>query len=523
MKTLSKLSQYLIAGYDKDHTQSHDKTISVNPVVAELASWYEKFRTAMDYREDEVMLRSAIERILKRRLLILNGKGQEVAAPLIRELIWARYFPDSSLPESIVTKVSQIVDLYLKLEHEINRKHRVNKATVNEWVIHLMSSEIESILKPNPEKDLMCNFMYSVFRDDVVINDDSEEVKNIQVFIAVRRAFANDDVAFLRYHLFNQYFGKLTESNLDQISTHFMEGYKQFQEHFNYPAKDKIYSYVKRQTIPFLILDDVLRNNKGKNFSVASDEDHLNRLVMDACTARYNTIKDKVRRAIIRSVIFIFCTKAVFALFIEGTFERFLYGKILWSSIALNTLTPPILMVLVGAFIQTPSRDNSHKIMKKINVILFDENPQLEEPLTVKRKPSKADPIFSALFFILWLTTFVLSFGAIIFVLSKFGVNPLSQSIFIFFLAIVSFVSFRINRTAHMYILKDKKENLGSIFSDFFFMPFITVGRRLTLAVSQINIILFIFDFIIETPFKGIVAFLEQWLLFLRNQREKLD
>ena len=74
-----------------------------------------------------------------------------------------------------------------------------------------------------------------------------------------------------------------------------------------------------------------------------------------------------------------------------------------------------------------------------------------------------------------------------------------------------------------MYILKDKKDDLASLMFDFFFMPFIQVGRRLTLAISQLNIVLFIFDFIIETPFKGIFAFFEQWLFFLRTQREKLD
>src|SRR3989338_6959957 len=112
VKTPTKLSQLLIAAYDKDHFQSQDKTISVNPVVADLASWYEKFRTAMDYRDDEVILRSTIERILKRRL-ILGGRGEKIAAPLIRELVWARYFPDSSIPESIVAKVAHTIDLYL--------------------------------------------------------------------------------------------------------------------------------------------------------------------------------------------------------------------------------------------------------------------------------------------------------------------------------------------------------------------------------------------------------------------------
>ncbi len=180
-------------------------------------------------------------------------------------------------------------------------------------------------------------------------------------------------------------------------------------------------------------------------------------------------------------------------------------------------------MIIVGVLIKTPNRENSFKILKKIHTILFDEIPDLGKTLTVKKKPSKTDPFLWAIFILLWLATFVLSFGAIVFILSKFRVNPLSTAIFMFFLAIVSFVSFRINRIAHMYNLKDKTEHLGSLLFDFFFMPFIQVGQRLTSAISQLNIVLFIFDFIIEAPFKGIFAFFEQWLLFLRTQREKLD
>src|SRR3989339_1070947 len=144
-KTLTKLAHALIVSYDRDLFAKQDKTISVNPLVAELATWYEKFRTAMDYRDDEVILRSTIERILKRRL-ILGGNGQSIAAPLIRELIWARYFPDSSVPEAVVAHVASAIDLFFKLESEINRKHRINRASVNEWIMQLLSSEIEDIL-----------------------------------------------------------------------------------------------------------------------------------------------------------------------------------------------------------------------------------------------------------------------------------------------------------------------------------------------------------------------------------------
>lgn len=521
-RTLNKLSQALISGYTKDLRISRDKTISVNPVVAELATWYEKFRTAMDYREDEVILRAAIERILKRRLLFSNS-GQVIAPPLIRELVWARYFPDATVAESIVIKVSHAIDLYLELEKEINKKHRINVNRVNEWILHLLSSEIEHILKPNDKKDLMCNFIFHIFSERIQITDDTNEEKDVQVFIAVRRAYGNDDLAFLRYQLFKQYFGTLTPHNLDKVSDKFIEAVKEFEEHFNYPLRDRIYNYIKNQTIPFIILSDVLEKSTNNNSSFISDEDSLNLSILESCNARYKTVKGRVGRAIVRSVIFIFVTKALFALFIEGTFEKFYYGQVIWSSITLNTLTPPLLMIIVGLFIKTPDRENSYRILRKINSILFDENPALGEPLSLKRKPNKVDPILYGLFLIFWLATFGLSFGAIIFVLSKLSVNPLSQGIFIFFLAIVSFISYRINKTAHMYILKDKKESVSTLGFDFFFMPFIQVGRKLTSAVSQLNIFLFIFDFIIETPFKGIFAFFEQWFLFLRTQREKLE
>jgi hypothetical protein len=522
MAQVTNLAQALVTAYDKVTSPTDDKKISVNPLVAELATWYEKLRTAMEYKVDEVLLRAAIERILKRRL-ILGGNGQTVAAPLIRELVWARYFPDSSIPESIIIKVSEEIDLYLRLEKKINDKHRINKGLVNEWVLHLLSSEIENILKPNDPEDLMNNFIFRLFRDKVAILDDTDEIRDIQVFIAVRRAYGNDDLAFLRYHLFKQYYGNITDESLNHISDDFPAGLKMIEEQFNYPAKDKIYSYIKSKMIPFLILDEVFKKNRGYIGTLVRDQDKLDLEVLNTCSEKYKSIAGKIRRAIVRSVMFIFLTKAVFAFFIEGTFERLIYGRVIWSSIVINVISPAILMVIVGVLIKTPTRDNSFKISKKIRTILFDEVPDLGNPLTVKKKPSKTDPIIWGTFIMLWLFTFALSFGAIVFVLSKLSVNPLSQAIFMFFLAIVSFVSFRINRLAYMYHLKEDKENLSSITFDFFFMPFIQVGKRLTTAISQLNIVLFIFDYIIETPFKGIFAFTEQWLLFLRSQREKLD
>lgn len=522
MASLNKLSQALITAFENVSAKKTFETTSVNPVVAELATWYEKFRTAMEYRDDEVILRSAIERILKRRL-VLGGTGENVAAPLIRELVWARYFPESTIGEDTVFKVSQTIDLYLNLESKLNKVHKINGGLISEWIYNLLSSEIEDILKPSPEKELMSNFMFKIFKDKISILDDTEEIKDIQVFIAVRRAYANEDLALLRYSLFRQYFGKLNPQNLEKVVKEFPQFLKTIDEHFKYSLKDKIYNYIKKQTVPFIILNDVLKKYKGRLSEIFMDQDKLNLEIVNACTARYNVVQEKVKRAIVRSVIFIFFTKAIFALFIEGNLDRFFYGRIIWPSLILNTITPPILLALIGFFIEKPTRDNSYKIVNRLNSILFDESPNHSPTLSLTKKARKTDPILDSLFLVLWFATFILSFGAIIFILTKFQVNPISQAVFVFFLAIVSFIAYRINKTANMYILKDQKESLGTLLFDFFFMPFIQVGRKLTSAVSQLNIFLFIFDYIIEAPFKGIVAFFEQWLLFLRSQREKLE
>lgn len=518
---LSQLASGLIENYEKDSLPNNEKKISVNPVVAELASWYEKFRTSMDYREDEVMLRTAIERILKRRL-IMAKQGLSIAAPLIRELVWARYFPDSSVPEGLVADTEQAIDLFLKLEDVINEKHRINKTKVKEFIIHLLSSEIQHVLKPNEKENLMSNFIFALFKDKITISDDTEENKNIQVFIAVRRAFAKDDLALLRYQLFKQYFGAFNGHNLDGIAIRFPEFLKMVEFQFSYPAKDRIFTYIKLEIVPFIVLDEVLRTSTNNLRVLTSNEDELNLEIMEACTTKYRSISGKVRTAIVRSVIFILVTKAIFALSVEGTVEHFLYGRVIVSSMLINVLTPPILMIFVGLMIKTPTRENSFKIVRKVQKILFEENPDLTNTLVIKKKQSKTDPILWTLFITLWFITFILSFGGIVYILNILQVNPVSQGVFVFFLAIVSFVSYRINQTAHMYLVRDKKESLSTIAFDFFFMPFIYVGRRLTTAISSINIILFIFDFIIEMPFKAIVAFFEQWLFFLRNQREKL-
>jgi hypothetical protein len=381
-----------------------------------------------------------------------------------------------------------------------------------------MSADIEHMLRPNREKDIIANFMFQIIKPDVTIVDDNEETKDAQVYIGIRKAFARDDKAFLRYHLFRLYFGPLTEESLHKIADSFMQGYQEIVKELQYPRKERIYGYIKRRTAAFFILEDILRTHNGKAKYIFQYETELERAVYNSCEEKYSTIRAKVTRAVIRSVFFILFTKVMFAFAVEGTYERVMYGHIIWPSLLINTSVPPILMMIVGFLIRTPGPDNSLRILNTIKHVLYTPDSRIGEPLVIKKKKDKPGMIFSTL----WFLAFFISFGFIVYTLKLLHFSVVSVGIFLFFLAIVSFLAYRISLTAAQYRMGDK-QGFFTPFIDFFFMPIVQVGQRLSLNISRINILIFIFDFLIETPFKLLFAFFEQWFLFLHAKREDLE
>src|SRR5690606_39504277 len=100
------------------------------------------------YRDEEVILRASIERILKRRLA-LGGTGATTAKPLLKELVWARYFPESLYTEETINSLEKVIDFYLHLKTEVVKSHQLKEGVARELMFQLMSSDIEEMLHPN--------------------------------------------------------------------------------------------------------------------------------------------------------------------------------------------------------------------------------------------------------------------------------------------------------------------------------------------------------------------------------------
>lgn len=515
---LSPLARKYLKAVSSEIQKEEGKMVSVDPVVSELAGFYEKIRSAMEYQEEEVVLRSSIERILRRRLLFA-GDGEKVAEPLIRELAWAKYFADNTFPEILIAKISHKINLYLKLKKEIKRPRRLME-TVDDWLLQVMSAEIAFTINPKDDMQIISNFMFHVLASKIKVSDDSEN-SDALIFLNIKRALAKEDKAFLRYELFTLYFDEINENNVSEISKKFWDGYNMIEGIFSHPLNESIFTYIKRQSVPFAILRDVVNLHKPNIDDLFYDEGRLTAAISAVCKKHYSEIAGKTRRAIVRSIIFLFVTKALLALSVEGVIERFVYGRILWFPLSVNTLMPPAIMFLLLFFIKIPGRENTLKITEKIKSILVDDKAAAIEEKVYTVHTQRNNMLY-AIFISLWLFAFVFGVWAIHTVLDMLKIDIISQGVFTFFLIVVSFLAYRINQSAKIYNVGDRKDTFSSVLFNFFFMPFIHLGRRLTLSFSKLNVFLIIFDFIIETPFKTVFSFMEKWFLFLRGEREKL-
>lgn len=207
----------------------------------------------------------------------------------------------------------------------------------------------------------------------------------------------------------------------------------------------------------------------------------------------------------------------IFAFILEIPFEL-LIKKINYFSLIVNSLFPPFLMFLVTTSIKIPGEENTNKIIEKIKEYIYINQPiktKIEINSLTKRKITNF--VFTPIYFL----TYILIFGGVIFLLSKAHFNVLSQIIFLFFLSVVSFFGYRIRLLTKDYEIEEKEGILAPIL-DFLFLPILRIGQWLSRELAHINILIFIFDFIIEAPFKAFFEVIEQWIHFIKIKKEEI-
>lgn len=515
--------------------------INVSDLISKVAFFYEKIRNYVDYNEEHLHRKNAIRRIMKRQLVIegavIRENSEDIARHLLTELIRAGYLPNNKIPESKIDEVKTLLDKWLKLR-ELALPHgitgQVEKIVLKEkrelsgWLFDVAASEVESILDTNKTNEMVIGNMYEYLVNVVKLPvnfADHEKDLPIQIYLSIYRTFLKYDPAMLSYIIFKYYNAEWwlpKEEDIARIAKNILPMRRAVERQLNHPLSRQLDKITNRYTLFYTILVDSIGDDPaGVYETTKSNPAAFLGLAKNAFLKKFEKTKAKLWRAGINSIIYIFLTKSIFVIALEIPATKYFGETVNSFALLINIIFPPFLLFLVVAFTRVSSDENNKKVVAGVEEITFEEKTR-HDPI-VLRKPSRRGPVTNFVFQVLYLFTFLVSFGSVVWVLDKINFTWVSIVIFLFFLVLVSFFGIRIRRSVRVLFVENRRENLLNFILDFFFIPIAIVGKWLSNNFSKINVFMFIMDFVLEAPFKVLVEIAEQWTRYVRERKEDID
>ncbi len=516
---ISKPLQQLVASFSQSPAQTDWSEYTgprfvTNKLTISVGSFYERMRYAVDYQEEHVLRRAAIERIIRRLVMFtsMSGCGRTV----LEELVQARYVENDSVPETFADDIQLILNKYQALSELIENGNKdilwsfaaveierhLFPAVIDERTFTALFQSVVEYFKPK-EQNLM-----------------SDADFNLRVYVACRRIFLLESHAALNFALFRimvpewkQSLGQ-PEEVLRSVAARFEKIQAEADVLMNDPTHWKITFRLKNESIYFSLINDIVRRYGSTSETVLGDPERLKSAIIPFLERAYDTHKEKISHSGTRAIIYVFITKIVIGLSIELPYEIFILGEINYYALGVNILFFPLLLIAMTKTVKYPGVQNTDAIVRGLQSYIEGDFPQTRF-ITLKTR-SAFQTFMNTIFTLLF---FSLTFGVIVYVLNLLHFNIVSIGLFLFFLCIVTYMGLRIRHKAREWTLEDEDESFGGLLWFLLVVPVTRTGRYISEQLSNVNIFVFIMDFILETPFKMILGSFDSFVSYVREAR----
>ncbi|MBI1971232.1 MAG: hypothetical protein HYS52_00055 [Candidatus Wildermuthbacteria bacterium] len=505
---LSQSTQRLLGSYQQWYRDQEPKgaanTITVDEVASRVASFYEKIRGVVDWREEHLLRKTAIERILKRRFF-LNTNTQEMAEPLLQELIRGGHFPNNRIP---VEKIGQV-------QNTINKYHFLVEKNKDDWVLSVAASEIEETLSPPTREKALIQFMAQDLQQKIQLRERdrgkiSERDQQLLLSIAVQRALFKVDDSTIALHLFEQFYPNW-ETLLPTLKT-------TVKNLLASPLGEKFYRIAEQYDTSYLILGDILSRDPNGFSQLAQNPSEFEAAVKHFYATRLGKLKRRMRRAAFFSTLSVFLSKVLIALAVEVPIDR-LTGEFNPAAAGLSIAIPPLFLLFLIGTVRSSSEENFQRVLLEVSKITFQSERKDVYHLALPRAPKG---VLNAAVRMVYLLSFVFVFGALTLVLRNYGFSILSVVVFLLFLSLVAYAGTRIRHRSRELIVGEPKQGFLLGILDFFLLPVVQVGKWLSQQLPRYNILIILINVLLEAPFQVFVEFLEQLRTFWKEKKEEI-
>ena len=509
MQPLSQPIQQLLfrmRGYESREELPEDSEVVVEEhrTANPAAALSENLRYLVDYQEEHAVRRSAIERILRRSVLI-ERKTLDARA-LLSELVEGGYVPRAGATKGVARKITQSIEKAVRIEPALG-----GSASLKRAVLSYVASEIETVLAPREHllDDALVQAFYLTAQARIQGPEFEKDHLDVQLRCACRRALLGSDDASLSYALWLLYVPQWKEESGDfqAIAAKVPAIIATIRMNVGSTVQWQIVQKLKKECIYFRIIRELVRRDGSLAIDVLGDPKKMEAATTAFLIEKYAEENDKARSSGTRAVWYLLFTKIFLALVLELPYERYVLGGVSPIPLVVNILFHPLLLFGLTLEVVSLGTANTEAILRGLRVVLYGADTQQIE---IYRRIRFAKT-FAALYAVVALGVF----GAILAILQALSFNIVSVVLFYFFFFFVSYFTFRIRYNANRW--KVLSDGAFPAMVNLLAVPVVRTGHWLSRKFATVNIFIFILDFIIETPFRHMLSFWNQFVRYLRD------
>ncbi|MBN1970383.1 MAG: hypothetical protein JW870_13530 [Candidatus Delongbacteria bacterium] len=518
-------------------SKKHYTPIHVDEIASRIAKVYEKIRKIIDWKDDNALRRSAIERILK-RIIFPNLAGlttkkaavDELSETITVELIRGGHLPNDTIPMERLSDVANILKKYLVFLKSADKydffavKQKINYTN---FILEIAACEIEEVLT-NPVKEYgIINTMSSLLYERInFIPKDHLKEDDIRkyILIATIKTLYDLDDKFITYILLKQKYvnwNSASDEELEKISKELPNVWSEIGEDLKRPYLRKFIRIAENVDTVFLLVDDILskyKDDPGKIKENFEDHKKLEKLLTKSYESRYKTLKTRLFRLAIFSTLSVFLSNWVTFFIVEVPLANIFAEGFSFRAAVIDFVLPTAVMFFLVIIIRLPKKNNINKVIDlAFSFIYQDEEKRLYQIRFENKRPSMIKIIMTSLYFEIIIFTFI---GiAYAFYIANLPISSVVFDTFTISLTVFAAVAIK-NKSRELSV--DEDTSVGSFLLDMLSVPVAKVGSVFARKWKEYNIVAILFNFLIETPFAVILNIIQGWSDFISERKQEL-
>ena len=540
---LSELLQNFLGEYR--HGIDYDNKATVSPIevdqlASKLAKFYEKIRRVVDWKEENLMRRTAIERILKRTLLSeISGIGaggldsDKITEPLVMEVVRSGYFVSGRISKNKIPIAKQSLAKYIYILNNSPISEKMNGLNIKEkvnffnWILEIAACEIEEILQPSFKENALINMMTTSLYQKVKVkptNLMNDEERLVQSYVAVHRALFSLDAPIITYNLIKYRHPRWFEDDVafvEQFTQDIEQVKTQLDQDLEHQYGKEFFKVAERYDAAYLLLGDVMAKLEKKPDLIESklaNQEELDKIITERYNARLKTQKRRLFRSAVFSTLSIFVAGIVSFIIFEGPVARMVRGHFSWFALLIDLAVPALLMFILVATIKPPKKENLARVIAEIHKIIFLSDEQDQYDILLEKKKRW---LLNTIFALISAAGGITGAYAIFMLFKVAGVPWTSIYIDTINVAMVIAAAMVIRHKAREITIEER----GSFISmtiELFSLPLAKVGQWFSDKWKEYNILSVFFIALVDMPFSVVVSLLEDWRSFLRDRRSEI-